>query len=79
MTVTMAGVTTTRVAIIVPALRWDVARAYARDCAVRITKIHRPNGTVVTRRVRNCDRYAGRMRDARGPPAGGLSSCVNKP
>jgi hypothetical protein len=34
----------------------DVGRAYARDCAVRITKIHRPNGTVVTRRVRSCDR-----------------------
>jgi hypothetical protein len=33
----------------------DVGRAYARDCAIRITKIHRPNGTVVTRRVRSCD------------------------
>ena len=34
----------------------DVGRAYARsNCSVRITKVHRPNGTVVTRRVRRCD------------------------
>ena len=34
----------------------DVDRSYARgDCAVKITRIHRPNGTVVTRRVRSCD------------------------
>jgi hypothetical protein len=35
----------------------DIGRAYARDrdCAVRITKVQRPNGTVVTRRVRSCD------------------------
>jgi hypothetical protein len=32
-------------------------RAYARDrnCSVRVTTIHRPNGTTVTRRVRRCD------------------------
>jgi hypothetical protein len=38
-----------------PGVTVDVGRAYARECAVRITKIHRPNGTVVTRRVRSCD------------------------
>jgi hypothetical protein len=38
-----------------PGVTVDVGRSYARDCAVRITRIHRPNGTVVTRRVRRCD------------------------
>ena len=34
----------------------DVGRSYARsNCAVKITKVHRPNGTTVTRRVRRCD------------------------
>jgi hypothetical protein len=34
----------------------DVGRSYARgNCAVKVTKIHRPNGTTVTRRVRSCD------------------------
>jgi len=34
----------------------DVGRSYARsNCAVKVTKIHRPNGTTVTRRVRRCD------------------------
>jgi hypothetical protein len=37
-----------------PGVTVDVGRSYARDCAVRITRIHRPNGTVVTRRVRSC-------------------------
>jgi len=37
-------------------IRVDVGRAYARgDCSVKVTRIHRPNGTVVTRRVRSCD------------------------
>jgi hypothetical protein len=38
-------------------IRVDIGRgAYARgDCSVKVTKIHRPNGTVVTRRVRSCD------------------------
>jgi len=34
----------------------DVGRSYARgNCAVKVTKVHRPNGTTVTRRVRSCD------------------------
>jgi len=34
----------------------DVGRSYARGhCAMKVTKIHRPNGTTVTRRVRKCD------------------------
>ena len=34
----------------------DVGRAYARgNCDVKVTKIRRPNGTTVTRRVRRCD------------------------
>jgi hypothetical protein len=34
----------------------DVGRSYARaNCAVKVTKIHRSNGTTVTRRVRSCD------------------------
>ena len=34
----------------------DVDRSYARsNCAVKVTRIHRPNGTTVTRRVRSCD------------------------
>jgi hypothetical protein len=34
----------------------DVGRSYARsNCHVRVTKVHRPNGTTVTRRVRTCD------------------------
>jgi Ni/Co efflux regulator RcnB len=34
----------------------DVDRSYARgDCSVKVTRTHRPNGTVVTRRVRSCD------------------------
>jgi hypothetical protein len=34
----------------------DVGRSYARgNCSMKITKIHRPNGTTVTRRVRKCD------------------------
>jgi hypothetical protein len=34
----------------------DVGRAYARsNCAVKVTKVHRSNGTTVTRRVRRCD------------------------
>jgi hypothetical protein len=34
----------------------DVGRSYGRsDCAVRVTKIQRPNGTMVTRRVRSCE------------------------
>jgi hypothetical protein len=32
----------------------NVGRSYARDCSVRITKRHLPNGTTVTRRVRSC-------------------------
>jgi len=37
-------------------VRLEFGRSYARgDCSVRITRIHRPNGTVVTRRVRRCD------------------------
>ena len=34
----------------------DVGRAYARgDCSVKTTRIHRSDGTTVTRRVRRCD------------------------
>jgi hypothetical protein len=34
----------------------DVGRSYARgNCAMKVTKIHRSNGTTVTRRVRSCD------------------------
>jgi hypothetical protein len=34
----------------------DVGRSYARsNCAVKVTKVHRPNGTTVTRRVRSCN------------------------
>jgi hypothetical protein len=33
----------------------DVGRSYARsNCAVKVTKVHRSNGTTVTRRVRSC-------------------------
>ena len=39
-----------------PGITVDVGRTYARgDCSVKVTRIHRPNGTVVTRRVRSCD------------------------
>ena len=30
-------------------------RAYARDCSMRVTRVHRSDGTVVTRRERRCD------------------------
>ena len=34
----------------------DVGRSFARsDCSMRVTRIQRPNGTMVTRRVRSCD------------------------
>jgi len=34
----------------------DVGRSYARgDCSVKTTRIHRSDGTTVTRRVRRCD------------------------
>jgi hypothetical protein len=37
-------------------LRLEFGRSYARgDCSMKVTRIHRPNGTVVTRRVRSCD------------------------
>ncbi len=37
-------------------IRVDIGRAYARgDCSVKVTRVHRPNGTTVTRRVRRCD------------------------
>ena len=37
-------------------LRLEFGRSYARgDCSVKVTRTHRPNGTVVTRRVRSCD------------------------
>src|SRR5215510_1354315 len=37
-------------------VRLEFGRSYARgDCSVKVTRIHRPNGTVVTRRVRSCD------------------------
>jgi hypothetical protein len=32
-----------------------VGRSYARECAVKVEKIHKPNGVTVTRRVRRCD------------------------
>jgi hypothetical protein len=38
-----------------PGVSVHVGRAYARDCAVKVTRTVRPNGTVVTRRVRRCD------------------------
>jgi hypothetical protein len=37
-------------------IRVDVGRSFARsDCAMKVTRIHRSNGTTVTRRVRSCD------------------------
>ena len=37
-------------------IRLELGRSYARgDCSVRVTRDYRPNGTVVTRRVRSCD------------------------
>jgi hypothetical protein len=38
-----------------PAISVHVGRAYARACGVKVTKVYRSNGTVVTRRVRRCD------------------------
>jgi hypothetical protein len=38
-----------------PGVSIHVGNAYARDCAVRVSKTYRANGTVVTRRVRRCD------------------------
>ena len=32
-----------------------VGRSYARECAVKVERIHKPNGVTVTRRVRRCD------------------------
>jgi hypothetical protein len=43
-----------------PNVRFHVDRSHrsyarGRDCAMKTTRIHRPNGTVVTRRERTCD------------------------
>jgi len=61
-------------------IRVDIGRAYARgDCSVKVTKIHRPNGTVVTRRVRSCDYWCGSNAWRRkGPPRRGLFFCAGR-